>query len=223
LTPARTEWAGLTGTQWANRNQRTVEELDELYREQFNMPRTTMAGWILRDLRRDLPVLEVGCAGGVQLDLLRELGFTGELRGCDINAQALELCQHPAMVADACDLPYADDAFYMVFTSGTLMHIHYDDKPAAMKEMARVSDRYIWGFEWGAYQGKASTVDFEEGLLPPAYLLPVVPFWQYVVPDVMPLRVETWRTEGYTITSYLLDLHGDQRPVASMEPSEAQA
>ena len=57
---------------------------------------------LLDGIRRDAPVLELGCGPGYLLDFLRESGFT-HAQGIDISAQQVELANrrgHKAEVAD---------------------------------------------------------------------------------------------------------------------------
>ncbi|MDO8583640.1 MAG: methyltransferase domain-containing protein, partial [bacterium] len=47
-------------------------------------------------------------------------------------------------------LPFRDNYFDVVYTSGVLIHIAPEDLPKVMAEMYRVSRRFIWGFEYFA-------------------------------------------------------------------------
>jgi pseudaminic acid biosynthesis-associated methylase len=52
--------------------------------------------------------------------------------------------------ASALKLPFDDDAFDVVFTSGVLIHIAPEDLPRAMEEIHRCAKTYIWGAEYFA-------------------------------------------------------------------------
>lgn len=101
---------------------------------------------------RDLPILEVGCNVGINLSILRKMGFTN-LSGIDIYSSAISVGEkfvpgaHFA-VGSILELPYADEEFGAVFSSGVL--IHQDPTgplTTAMEEMLRCSSQYILGFE----------------------------------------------------------------------------
>ncbi|MEI8354287.1 MAG: methyltransferase domain-containing protein, partial [Lentisphaerota bacterium] len=47
-------------------------------------------------------------------------------------------------------LPFDDNHFDLVFTSGVLIHIHPIDLPTVMGEIHRCSRRYVWGLEYWA-------------------------------------------------------------------------
>lgn len=195
-------WEGAAGASWPDRNPATVEELDVVYRERYQLSRTTLSGWMLRDIDRRSEILEVGASVGVQLECLRALGFTN-LHACDVNADAIARCPFPGDVADVRALPYEDNSFDLVFTSGTLIHVPMDDKVQAVSEMARVTRRYLWGFEYQTYN--LSVVTFED--LPPAYLLPLNRLFSRMLPGAALLRSETWRSHAdYMTYAYLIDL-----------------
>lgn len=148
LTNVRSEWQGIKGRTWFFRNQKTPTELDALYQGIYGVKRSTLNVEFvggLPGLGTD-GVLEVGCSNGLQLEMLRPLGFR-RLMGVDVNLEALEHNESPAACADAAALPFPDRAFELVFTSGTLMHIPPELRLAVGGEIARVARSWIWGFE----------------------------------------------------------------------------
>ncbi|MBU4487944.1 MAG: methyltransferase domain-containing protein, partial [Candidatus Omnitrophica bacterium] len=48
----------------------------------------------------------------------------------------------------AFNIPFKDDYFDLVFTSGVLIHIAPTDIKLVMEEIYRCAKRYIWGFEY---------------------------------------------------------------------------
>jgi SAM-dependent methyltransferase len=91
-------------------------------------------------------LLEVGCGSGYYSEVFATLLPGGvEYTGIDFSDAmiARARARYPSMafeVADATKLPYADGAFDIVFNGVSLMHII--DYPAAIREAARVADRY---------------------------------------------------------------------------------
>ena len=106
----------------------------------------------MADIPKTSKILEVGCNVGSQLHALQGLGFTS-LVGVDINRQALEVAKKnligiDVLLASAFDLPFKDNYFDLVFTSGVLIHISPKDILQALKEIVRVSKKYILGLEY---------------------------------------------------------------------------
>lgn len=152
-------WGDKFGEDYTKRNPSTPEEMQGLYRRRFGCERTAMNEAFLGGIPLSARVLEVGCNVGMQLNLLTRMGFK-ELYGAEINRFAIERSRElnrglPVSVVQgtAQCLPFRDGFFDLVYTSGVLIHIHPDDIPTVMREMARCSRRWIWGFEYFAERG----------------------------------------------------------------------
>ena len=52
--------------------------------------------------------------------------------------------------ASALSLPFPDEHFDLVFTSGVLIHIAPSDLPVALTEIHRCTKNWIWGLEYYA-------------------------------------------------------------------------
>lgn len=148
------EWTGDFGRDYTDRNPRTVDELDALYRAQFGVTRRALNAEFLGDLPRDASILEVGANVGVQLLALSEMGF-GRLHGIEIQRYAVAkarraLPQSRLVQASAFALPFGAGAFDMTYTSGVLIHLAPTDLVQALDEIHRTSRRYIWGWEYDA-------------------------------------------------------------------------
>jgi pseudaminic acid biosynthesis-associated methylase len=145
-------WRGDFGQEYTDRNSLTSPQLDELYQRNYGLTRSELNQRFLADVPRDARVLEVGCNMGIQLGMLRDLGFWN-LFGIEIQHQALKRAKArtpEVLVAEASafEIPFADRSFDLVFTSGVLIHIAPDDLRRAMYEIYRCSRRFIWGFEY---------------------------------------------------------------------------
>jgi len=91
-------------------------------------------------------LLDVGASGGYYGELLRMIGWRGQYTACDSSRAFAELAQgiYPGIdydIGDACGLPYRDDWFDIVLSSGCIMHIYEWQK--AIAELARTSSRYV--------------------------------------------------------------------------------
>jgi len=97
-------------------------------------------------------VLEVGCNAGWNLEYLHRLGHR-DLWGIEPQPYAVARLRERwpsfhVQVGTAFALPFPDQAFDLVFTSGVLIHIGPDDLGRAMDEMFRVSRKYIVAIEY---------------------------------------------------------------------------
>lgn len=145
-------WNGEFGRRYTDRHPETIQGFNELRKnEQYGTTQLALFREQLDDLDRDIRVLEVGTNVGIQLRMLRELGFHC-LFGIDVQHYALEKCvertpEFGIAQADALHLPFPDDSFDLVFTNETLVMIPPEHVETAMQEIIRCSRRWIWGLE----------------------------------------------------------------------------
>ncbi len=144
-------WKSDFGNDYTERNYFSDKQLDDFYIGNLGISRSKINKDFLDKLKIG-NILEVGCNVGNQLSLLQAQGFKN-LYGIDIFPQAVELAKtHTKNIniiqASAFDLPFKDNYFDLVFTSGVLIHISPKNIKKAMKEIYRVSKKYIWGFEY---------------------------------------------------------------------------
>ena len=156
ITEQLQQWNGEFGKQYTQRNQASLEQLDELYMNMYGLSRLQLNQQFLADLPKDLRILEVGCNIGNQLCLLQQMGFT-DLSGVEIQEYALQqarlrLPQANLIQGSALQLPFSEAEFDLVFTSGVLIHIHPENLAAVMSEIYRCSRKYIWGLEYYAQE-----------------------------------------------------------------------
>jgi len=116
-------------------------------------------------------VLEVGCNRGHNLAALAELlGPESEVVGLEPNRYALRIARAAstavsALHGSAFDLPFRDGTFDLVFTAGVLIHVALADLPTALREISRVSRRYILCMEYFAEEETEILYRGETGLL----------------------------------------------------------
>jgi pseudaminic acid biosynthesis-associated methylase len=144
-------WSSAFGKGYNDRNTYTVKGFDSFYRRTWGVTRTAMNRRFLKGLRIER-TLEVGANIGLQLRHLQAAGLDN-LTGIEVQWDAVErakrLTRHINILqGSAFDLPFKDDYFDLVFTSGVLIHINPKDHARAAREMERVSRKYIWGFEY---------------------------------------------------------------------------
>ena len=144
-------WSGKFGKDYTDRNLMSPDGLDQLYLGKYGISRTELNKEFLDDLTVDR-ILEVGCNVGNQLLLLKKMGYTN-LWGMELQDYAVEIARKRTsginiVKGSAFDIPYKNNFFDLVFTSGVLIHISPDDIDKVLDEMYRCTNKYIWGFEY---------------------------------------------------------------------------
>ncbi|KAF5056947.1 Methyltransferase domain protein [anaerobic digester metagenome] len=159
MNSQKEEWKNKFGEDYTKRNMLTPSELNQLYLNRYGHSRSEMNHDFLDFLDRDINILEVGSNIGNQLNLLSKMGFEN-LYGVEINPEAIKNSNKlnadiPLYVikGDALNLPFKNEFFELVFTSGVLIHINPDNIDKVVNEICRCSNRYIWGFEYYTENG----------------------------------------------------------------------
>lgn len=142
-------WQGQKGKEYAGRNPQNPKEMDALYLKDYDITRSEMNQRFLGKLPRDIKILEVGCNIGVQLWMLHDMGFK-HLVGIDVQPIKKASSCWAFKLAPAQAIPFKDKYFDLVFTSGLLIHIPPHELPRVMEEIYRVTNQYIFGFEYYA-------------------------------------------------------------------------
>lgn len=145
-------WEGDFGKEYTDRNNIILDNLDDLYLELWNKTRSEMNTIFLENIDKNIKILEVGTNLGQQLQHLQRQGFKN-LYGIELQSYAVEKAKNSTkeinIIQGSCfDIPFKDNYFDLVFTSGVLIHISPNDLEKAMTEIYRCSNKYIWGFEY---------------------------------------------------------------------------
>lgn len=154
-------WSGKFGQDYTDRNTFTLDEMESFYRKTWGYTRTEMNQSFLNGLKIE-KILEVGSNTGNQLLVLQNNGFKN-LYGIELMPYAVEVSKKRTeginlIQGSAFDIPYRDNYFDLVFTSGVLIHISPQDIEKAITEIFRCSKKYIWGFEY--FNEEYATVNY---------------------------------------------------------------
>lgn len=152
LTKQMESWGGLFGKEYTDRNALSLQEMELIYKGRYGITRTQMNSKFIGDFDRDIKVLEVGSNIGNQLLCLQESGFKN-LYGIELQSYAVELSKSRTRAINiiegsAFDIPFKDDFFDLVFTSGVLIHIGPEDLNDVLDEIYRCTRQYVWCFEY---------------------------------------------------------------------------
>lgn len=154
VTHQRKTWESEFGKDYLQRNLFNPDELENLYINRYGFSKTQLNNDFLNDIPKDAKILEVGTNIGNQILHLQTMGFTN-LYGIEIQDRAINFAKHRAdnlniIKGDALDIPFKDNFFDVVFTHGVLIHISPENINSVLKEIYRVSKKYIWGLEYFA-------------------------------------------------------------------------
>ncbi len=94
-------------------------------------------------LSAEASILDVGCAKGFMLHDFKEIMIASEVAGVDVSQYAIEHCVESVrptlQVANARDLPYADDTFDLVISINTVHNLQLEECKQSLREIERVS------------------------------------------------------------------------------------
>jgi SAM-dependent methyltransferase len=148
------------------------------------------------------PVLDVGCAKGYLVYILRQRGI--EAFGIDWSAYAISNASPDVkrylLTASAMQLPFASQPFSLTVTHDVLEHLDIPSAQSALQECARVSRRQLHQVNTGR-----------------------LPEWRYEHDEshVLKLSLHEWRTMAADLHLYRTTIREPNRglPVASAVPS----
>lgn len=152
ITEQMRQWEGQFGTEYTDRNALSLDEMEILYKERYGITRSEMNSGFIGKFKRNMKIFEVGSNIGNQLLCVQKAGFES-LYGIELQSYAVELSKSRTrginiIQGSAFDIPFKDDFFDLVFTSGLLIHIAPDSIAAVLDEIHRCTKRYIWCFEY---------------------------------------------------------------------------
>ena len=134
-------WKGQSGKEWFDRTKIDPESRVEAFKK------------MIGDL--DIgSVLEVGCGLGYNLEAVFKVGGY-DVHGVDPNEHAIRLASSKYgnqffSFGDCFNLPFSENTFDLVFTSGVLMHVTSGDLLRAVENLNRVAKKYVLVIEYYA-------------------------------------------------------------------------
>jgi SAM-dependent methyltransferase len=198
-----------------------------------------IAGWLLWRNFQVANSLDVGCATGFLVEVLRERGIDAE--GCDVSQFAIDHAAPGAVghvrVANLfAGLPWRDGAFDLVTALEILEHLPPDRVPVALAELRRVCGGHLYatipsfgvnrsGAD-GHFEGKVRPERVEHyQLLGPEYAGPVpeedlaVDAEGQLVEGHLSIASFEWWTEQFERAGFTRCLEVERRVYADIEPA----
>jgi len=155
-------WRGKFGKDYTDRNLLSLNQMESSWKKKIGITQTQANQEFLDDISHSLCILEVGCNIGNQLLCLQKMGFRS-LYGIELQSYAVELSKSRTkkiniIQGSTFDIPFKDDSFGLVFTSGLLIHIPPSQINKALDEIHRCTRHYIWGCEY--YSDKYEEINY---------------------------------------------------------------
>lgn len=156
-------WGKTFGKEYSDRNSwQSDNEWDKFYEETWGSSKIEINNLVMKDLPRDIKILEVGCNIGMQLRGYQRMGFEN-LYGIELQHYAVERSKEITekiniIQGSGFDIPFRDGYFDLVCTNGVLIHIAPEDHLRIMSEMHRCSSHYIMGWEY--YAPETTDIDY---------------------------------------------------------------
>jgi pseudaminic acid biosynthesis-associated methylase len=164
MTDPKSAWAGEFGATYTARNVASDDQL---------RMRTVMWARIGEAFHDEPPrsILEVGCNLGLNLRVLPRL-FDAELQAIEPNPVARETVLKEKVLPPerlhagfGDQIPLADGAVELAFTTGVLIHVSPERLDATMDEIHRVSSKYVMCAEYFSPRPETLSYRGQEGLL----------------------------------------------------------
>jgi pseudaminic acid biosynthesis-associated methylase len=157
-------WTGRTGNQYIERNQSS----DQNKKNRLDFWKNIFSKI---NLNKNAKIFEVGANIGLNLSAIK-LFRDDEMFAIEPNSLACEeirknkiLDEDHLLQTTANKIGFTDNKFDLVFTCGVLIHIHPDDLLQAMKEINRVSKKYIVCAEYFSDKDEEIEYHGQSGLL----------------------------------------------------------
>ena len=143
-------WMGKFGDSYVDRNY-TIEQVNELFDNLIGISIEELFYNFFNDLDRNYKILEIGCNVGLNLSILKKLGFKN-LFGLEPNNKAIMIAKerHPEITFFHSTIEefQTTEKFDLVFTSDVLIHINPKSLQAIIKKIYDLSTKLIFGFEY---------------------------------------------------------------------------
>ena len=143
-------WMGSFGDDYIDRSL-SVESVNKRFIEQKGISLENIITNFFSDIDRNCSILELGCNVGLNLSILKKMGFK-KLSGVEINEKAYEIAKtnHPEIkfYNSSIEEFNPNQKFDLVFTAGVLIHINPKTIPNVISKIIKLTNKFIFGLEY---------------------------------------------------------------------------
>jgi pseudaminic acid biosynthesis-associated methylase len=145
----RNTWMGEFGDLYIDRN-KDIDKVNSQLKELIGYTKEEIFYDFFNQINRKLNILEVGCNVGLNLSILKKLGFEN-LYGIEINEKAIKIAKqkNPEITFFHSSIENFEiqQKFDLVFTSGVLIHINPESLFDVIEKIHTLSKKFIFGYE----------------------------------------------------------------------------
>lgn len=141
-----------------------------LHQQQYRVLNSILSN---NNISKDAKIIDIGCGSGRAINDCRKLGYKNCI-GIDNSIKSIELCKEfnfiekkDVFLMDAINTLFIDNEFELVFSQGLLEH--FKDFSPIVKEMTRISSKYILIFQPNHFSIFRKIVDFTSGVVVDEY------------------------------------------------------
>lgn len=144
-------WKNEFGNDYIKRNNSLVD-VDIFYKKTTGHTKSEIFQNFFSFIEKDLKILELGCNIGINLEILKKIGFKN-LYGLEINKKAIEIAKNRQpdiqfFNGSIEEFDFHDQKFDLVYTAGVLIHINPNSVEEIIKKIISLTNKYIFGFEY---------------------------------------------------------------------------
>lgn len=144
-------WNGKFGKKYIQRNNDN-KEFNKRYIKKFGTTKNKINKNFYKYFKKNFKFLEIGCNVGMQLKIINKSGFKN-LYGIDIQQRAINearknLKSNNFIKNKSNKISFPDNSFDVVLTNDVLIHMNKNILKSTIKEIYRVSKKFVWCFEY---------------------------------------------------------------------------
>ena len=143
-------WKGSFGDEYVDRST-SIESVNKRFLESRGISLEDIIKYFFSDIDRNSAILELGCNVGLNLSILKKLGFK-KLSGVEINKKAYEIASenNPEIkfYNSSIEEFNTNEKYELVFTAGVLIHVNPQSIPYIVSKIIKLSNKYIFGLEY---------------------------------------------------------------------------
>ena len=155
-------WEGTFGDSYIDRND-SLDTINTNYKNETRVTVEEIFNEFFEKIDRKSRILELGCNIGVNLGILKKMGFC-DLHGLEINKKAVEIARskNPDITFIHSSIEEYDnnEQFDLVYTAGVLIHINPKALNQIIQKIISLTNKYVFGFE--NYADKLVTINYRD-------------------------------------------------------------